>query len=231
MKANYVAPGAIELLEQFPFSLWQATNDFGDDFEVLYMKAPMELYVEIENEVGIWSQRIVEGVPEIVRAFKVAGHDLRFVAVQLDDSEAVENVTVPTLTTTSGVVEEALRHAETLIGTHGAASGLDRVHTAFQGYLEFACEKAGIVVKQYAGITELFARLREQHPALAIADPEDKARIDQILRGISRIVDALDPIRNKKTLAHPNPLLGDPEAMLAINLIRSMLRYLDTRLR
>jgi len=231
MKANYVAPGAIELLEQFPFSLWQATNDFGDDFEALYMKAPMELYVEIENEVGIWRQRIVEGVPEIVRAFKVAGHDLRFVAVQLDDSEAVENVTVPTLTTTSGVVEEALRHAETLIGTHGAASGLDRVHTAFQGYLEFACEKAGIVVTQDAGITELFARLREQHPALAIADPEDKARIDQILRGISRIVDALDPIRNKKTLAHPNPLLGDPEAMLAINLSRSMLRYLDTRLR
>ena len=36
MKANYVAPGAIELLEQFPFSLWQATNDFRHDFEVPY---------------------------------------------------------------------------------------------------------------------------------------------------------------------------------------------------
>jgi hypothetical protein len=70
MKANYVAPGAIELLEQFPFSLWQATNDFGDDFEVLYMKAPMELFVEIENEVGVWRQRIVDGIPEIVRAPK-----------------------------------------------------------------------------------------------------------------------------------------------------------------
>src|SRR5437899_1025316 len=61
MKANNVAPGAIEMLEQFPFSLWQATNDFGDDFEVLYMKAPMELYVEIENEIGIWRQRIIDG--------------------------------------------------------------------------------------------------------------------------------------------------------------------------
>jgi hypothetical protein len=86
-------------------------------------------------------------------------------------------------------------------------------------------------MKPDAGITELFARLRDQHLALALPDPEDKARIDQILRGMSRIVDSLDPIRNKKTFAHPNPLLGDPEAMLAINLIRSMLRYLDTRLR
>ena len=86
-------------------------------------------------------------------------------------------------------------------------------------------------MKSDAGITDLFARLREQHPGLAIVDLEDKARIDQILRGMSRIVDALDPIRNRKTLAHPNPLLDEPEAMLAINLIRTMLQYLDRRLR
>ena len=119
MKANHAAPGAIELLEQFPFSLWQATNDFGDDFEVLYMNASMELYVEIENGIGIWRRRIDDGIPEIVRAFEIAGHHLRFVAVQLDDTEAVENVAPPMLTITSDVVEEALRHAETLIGTHG----------------------------------------------------------------------------------------------------------------
>src|SRR6267143_1345037 len=95
MKANHAAPGAIELLEQFPFSLWQATNDFGDDFEVLYMNASMELYVEIENGIGIWRRRIDDGIPEIVRAFEIAGHHLRFVAVQLDDTEAVENVAPP----------------------------------------------------------------------------------------------------------------------------------------
>jgi hypothetical protein len=112
MKANYVAPGAVDLFEQLPFSLWQATNDFGDDVEVLYMKVPMQLYVEIEDGVGIWERMSIEGMPEIAHAYKVAGHDLRFVAVQLDDSEAVENVAAPTLTTTSGIVEEALRHAE-----------------------------------------------------------------------------------------------------------------------
>lgn len=231
MKANHEAKGALEMLEKLPFDLWEATNGFGDDFVVLHMHAGMSTYVEIENEVGIWRQRIADGCPAIANALEKIGHPIRFIAVGLDLEEEVGDVVSPTLTITSDIVEEALRHAETLIGTHGAASGLDRVHTAFHGYLESACQKAGIAVKQDPGITDLFARLREQHPALAIADPEDKVRIDQILRGMSRIVDALDPIRNRKTLAHPNPLLGDPEAMLAINLIRSMLRYLDSRLR
>ncbi len=232
LKATFAAPGTIETLEQFPFSLWQARNDFGDDFEVLFLKASMDLYVEIEHENGGWGQRIADGLPDIAQAFERVGHSIRFVAVGLDLEENVGDVVFVARAITSDVVEESLRHAETLIGTHGAASALDRVHTAFHGYLEHVSDKAGIVVKQDAGITDLFARLREEHPALAIVDPDSKKRIDQILRGMSRIVDALDPIRNRQTFAHPNAnVLDDAEAMLAINLVRSMLRYLDSRLR
>ena len=159
LKANLAALGGIDILEKFPFSLWQATNDFGDDFEVLYLKAGMELYVEIENGVGLWKTQI-SGIPEIARAFEAVGHPLRFIAVGLDLEEKIDAVAPPTLTITSAIVEEALRQAETLIGKHGAASGLDRVHTAFHGYLAFVCQKAGITVKPEAGITDLFARLR-----------------------------------------------------------------------
>lgn len=144
---------------------------------------------------------------------------------------SVSDVVSPTLATTSAVVEEALRNAETLIRHHGAASALDRVHTAFHGYLETACAKAGIPVRQDVGITGLFARLRENHPSLAITNAEDKAQADQIFRGMSKIVDALQFIRNRKSLAHPNPLLDEPEARLAVNLIRTMLQYLDSHLR
>ena len=52
----------------------------------------------------------------------------------------------------------------------------------------------------------------------------------QILRGMAQIVDALNPVRNEKTLAHPNPLLGEAEAMLAINAIRTLLHCFDKRL-
>jgi Abortive infection C-terminus len=229
LKADYASPGTIEMMNELPFELWQATNSFADDFEVLYLKAGMSTYVEIENEVGIWRDRITDGCPHIAKALERVGHPVRFIAAGLDLDEGVADVASPALAITSDVVEEALRNAETLIGIHGPASGLDRVHTALHGYLLSACAKAGIPVKRNSAVTELFARLREQHPALAISDPQEKQRIDQILRGMARIIDALDPLRNMKTLAHPNPLLSDAEAMLAINLVRTMLRYLDSR--
>jgi hypothetical protein len=231
LETSHAAPGTIEMLEQVPFRLWQARNDFGDNFEVLYTQVGMSTFVDIENEVGIWRHRIVDGCPAVATAFQRIGHPLRFIAVGLDLDEQVSDVSPPVLAVTSEVVEEALHHAETLIANHGAASGLDRAHTAMHAYLLSASHKAGILVKDGAGITDLFARLREQHPALIVVDEEEKSRLDQILRGMARIVDALDPLRNRKSLAHPNKCLGDAEAMLAINLIRTMLRYLDTKLR
>jgi hypothetical protein len=66
---------------------------------------------------------------------------------------------------------------------------------------------------------------------LVIADPEEKEKLDKIFRGLSKIVDTVNHLRNTKSLAHPNSVLDDPEAMLVINVVRTMLRYLDMRLR
>lgn len=231
LKASFAAPGTIKMLEELPFELWEATNGFGDEFQVLHLKAEMKTYIEIENEVGVWGERISEGCPDICKAFETVAHPIRFIAAGLNLEQTVADVKAPELTITSDIVEEALRNAETLIDTHGASSGLDRVHTAMHAYLRAACENAEIEAEPDAGITNLFARLKEHHPALAISDPEGKQRIDQVLRGMARIMDALDPLRNSRSLAHPNVLLDDEEAMLAINLVRTMLRYLDSRLR
>jgi hypothetical protein len=43
-------------------------------------------------------------------------------------------------------------------------------------------------------------------------------------------VDALNPLRNKASVAHANPvLLPEPEAMLVINAARSILHYVDEK--
>lgn len=112
----------------------------------------------------------------------------------------------------------------------GPANALDRVHTAFQGYLERICEEASIPIKEDAPITSLFSQIREKHPKLKLSDPQASQMTLQVLRGFAQVIDALNPIRNDKTLAHPNPLLDDAEAMLAVNAIRTMLHYLDKRL-
>jgi hypothetical protein len=227
---------AMEMLENLPFELWHATNDFGDSFDVLFLKVDRETYVDIEELTGppIWRSRVTDGCPAIANAFDRVSSPVRFIAVGYDLDEDVVDVAPPSLSITSSIVDQALRQAETLIGAHGAASAMDRLHTAFHGYLRFVCKAAQIEANSKiddAGITSLFSLLREKHPKLAIADAEEKERINKIFRGLSKVLDAIDSIRNHNTLVHPNPQLGDPEAMLAINAIRTMLRYLDSRLR
>lgn len=131
---------------------------------------------------------------------------------------------------TSEVVERAINDAETLVHTRGAASGVDRVHTALHGYLRKTCDDATIPYKGGATMTTLFKKLRADHPAFKEGGPRAQD-ITQVMRAMSAIMDALNPLRNNASVAHPNEaLLGEPEAMLAINAARTILHYLDAKL-
>lgn len=139
-------------------------------------------------------------------------------------------VSPPSLKVTSAVVERALNDAEKLMGTTGAPSGVDRVHTALHGYLIQVCADAGIATGSDPSLTQLFKLLRTQHPAFRDLGPraDDMARV---LNSLASVVDALNPLRNKASVAHPNAdLLADPEAMLVINTVRTLLHFLDSKL-
>jgi len=70
--------------------------------------------------------------------------------------------------------------------------------------------------------------LRVNHPAFCRTGAQAEA-IERMHRAVATIVDALNPVRNNATLAHPNPiLLDEPEAMLVINAARTLLHYLDS---
>ena len=52
------------------------------------------------------------------------------------------------------------------------------------------------------------------------------------MRSSASIVDAMGTLRNRASLAHPNEeLLDHDEALLVINLARSLLRFLDSKLK
>lgn len=139
-------------------------------------------------------------------------------------------VAAPNPRVTSEVVQRSLRDAEELIKTSGATSGVDRAHTALHGYLGAVCEAEGIKTGEDAAMPELLKAIRERHPAFRALGPRADD-IMKVLRSLGSIVDALNPLRNKASVAHPNPaLLAQPEAMLVINAARTILRYLDDRL-
>jgi hypothetical protein len=131
---------------------------------------------------------------------------------------------------TTETVERAIRDAETLVRQSGATSGVDRIHTALHGYLIAACDAAQIPYAKDPDLTQLIKLLRQNHPKLQNLGPRAQD-ITQVLRAMGAILDALNPVRNRASVAHPNAtLLEQPEAMLVINAAQTILHYLDAKL-
>ncbi len=220
---------AAELLRSLPFEIHEGTNGFGDQFRLLYLRVSLEQYVDLskmaeEREARQHFRAIANVVTEI-------GSFIRFIALDVDEEAGPEPVPQPSLSITSDVVERALADAERLIATQGATSGVDRVHTALHGYLRALAANAGLPAPRDASVTDLFKLLREHHPSLRPQGPR-QADVDAIVRALANIVHVLNPVRNRASVAHPNEtLLDEPEAMLVINSVRTLLHYLNARTR
>lgn len=218
---------AAELMDRYPFELVDGTNAFGDEFSVLYARVPMKSYLELKEmestrENSVAFRQIAATISELTPY-------VRFIAVTLDTNERVEEVTQPVLKVTSEAVEAALADAEELIRTEGPSHAVDRVHTALHGYLRAVLQQDNITFDSEASITALFKLLREKHPAFHYLGPRS-SDIAKVSGSLSTIIDSLNTLRNKASGAHPTEHLDDPEAMLVINAVRAILRYVDEKL-
>lgn len=129
----------------------------------------------------------------------------------------------------SAVVERAIGDLEALIKASDAVSGVDRIHTALHGYLRAVCDIENIAYDKDDNMTKIFKLLRQHHPTLQNLGSRSQD-IESILRASASIMDALNPIRNKASVAHPNDdLLHKDEAMLVINVTRTLLHYFDAK--
>ncbi len=220
---------AADELEKMPFELWEGTNGFGDHFELLYMKVPVRTYLEIELNAD--SYRHKPRYENIAEAMKQADNAVRFIGMEAD-TENSETISTPQLQTKSVAVIRALSDFEVLVSSQGGpVSGIDRIHTALHGYLKAVCDQAGIVYADDADITALFALIRDEHPKFRTQTPGTETATN-ILRGMARIIDTLNPLRNRHSMAHPSEeLLDEPEALLAVNAVKSLLHYLNAKLR
>jgi hypothetical protein len=143
--------------------------------------------------------------------------------------EGASPVSTPEPKITTAVVERAISDMEALIQTSDAVSGVDRIHTALHGYLRAVCASECIPHSNDDSITKLFKLLRQHHPALQNFGVHSHDT-ERILQSLATIIDALNPIRNKASLAHPNEdLLDEDEAMLVINAARTLLHYLNNK--
>lgn len=221
---------AANTLESIPFEIFDATNFFGDEFSVLYLKVPLEKYIELEElRRNPNSHQAFRQIAETIN--EVSQHFIRFAAFDLDVDAGPEPVAPPTLGITSDSVERALADAEQLIHSRGAVSGIDRVHTAFHGYLKALANESEIEFDKDANVTKLYRIIRDEHTAFETRGARE-GDIERILNSMATIIDTLNPLRNRASIAHPNEnVLQEPEAMLFVNSVRTLWHYLEEKLR
>lgn len=145
--------------------------------------------------------------------------------------EAKNHVKVPHISSTSSsIVELALRDAEILIQTSGPVSAVDRMHTALHGLLKSICANSGVSLSQEATLNNALKKARECDPRLNPSGPRSN-EISRIIQSMATTMDALTTIRNNASPAHPNStLLGEDEATLAVNATRTLFVYISSKI-
>jgi hypothetical protein len=92
------------------------------------------------------------------------------------------------------------------------------------------CDAAGIAYRREESMVALFRAIQNGHPKLADLGPRPQD-VKKIINAFASILDAMLPVRNQASVAHPNAArLDEPEARLVINASRSLLHYLDDKL-
>lgn len=130
----------------------------------------------------------------------------------------------------SALVERTLNEAAALIRHGGTPGCVDRVHTALHAYFRAVARECGVPEADDASLAVCFRKIVEAHPQLKPIGPRAQD-IERVLKASAAILDALNPVRNMATLAHPNEvLLDEAEATLIVNVARSLLTYVDTKL-
>ncbi|GIO83259.1 hypothetical protein J25TS5_01910 [Paenibacillus faecis] len=129
-------------------------------------------------------------------------------------------------------VQETLDQCQTLISQHNCRSAVDRAHTALHGYLKETCKNAGLIIKENnPKIQEYWSKLKQEHPSILIDHSQSHLPINQIVNAIGKLLENLNEIRNNKSYSHPNEeIIGEEEAKLVLNLFRSILHYIDSKI-
>jgi hypothetical protein len=128
------------------------------------------------------------------------------------------------------VVELALREVEDRIRAGEPLAAVDRIHTAFAGFLEGIAAERKIEIGKDAPTTKVFKLLRQACSELRPLGQHGE-QIEKVINSLASVMDALSPLRNHGTLAHANEHLIEPaEAMLYINAVKTLMHYLNSKL-
>lgn len=146
---------------------------------------------------------------------------------QLRKSEEDNNVDFTQITSRSATVCKAIEDAEVFIREGHYDSAMDRIHTAFHGYLRALLDYHGVVYQSGDSLPSLYSQLHTCYEA-SIQPTDVAARVKTILRSAGGMVQTVNELRNNNTIAHPNEqLINKREAQLVIRLVNAVVDYIE----
>ena len=102
-------------------------------------------------------------------------------------------------------------------------AGLDRLHTFMVKYVRSLCEVQGVAVGRDKPLHSLFGEYVKHLKQGGRLESEMTARI---LKSSISTLEAFNDVRNNRSLAHDNPILGYEEALLIFNHVVASVRFL-----
>ena len=125
------------------------------------------------------------------------------------------------------VIKNAITDAELFMNEGRYDSAFDRIHTAFHGFLRNKLDNLGVNYVESDTLAQLYTKL---HSTLAtkINSPDVAELIKTAIRSGIGIISAINDIRNRHSLAHPNNTIIDKrEAELTLKMIKVITDYIN----
>ena len=127
----------------------------------------------------------------------------------------------------SETIQQAISDAEMFICNEKYESAVDRIYTAFHGYLRQILDKHYVSYLPDDSIAALYSKLHTFYGS-SIHPQEVANRIKDIVRSGSGMVTKINELRNNNTIAHANiQLIQKREAELVIRMINALLNYIE----
>ena len=137
------------------------------------------------------------------------------------------NINFQSIASISDTISKSLNSAELLIRNSQYDLAVDRIHTAFHGYLKSLLKEHNTDFQEGANLPSLFSKYYDQ-VELQVKPDDVGRRIKMILRSASGMINSINEIRNNNTIAHPNEqLIQKREALLVIELVNALVKYIE----
>ncbi len=128
----------------------------------------------------------------------------------------------------NNTLRQAIGDAQTFIAQGKYSSAVDRVHTALHGYLRIRSDELELKYEESDMMPKLFNLLYKKWEELGASTMNEIML--KALRSASATIEALNEIRNKYSLAHPNKeIISEDEAKFVLGLTENIVNYIEKR--